>query len=112
MQFGFGRTIVRYGYFPFMVIGLNGAAYFVVANGHSYAWLAPLLALAFATSHIAERALPFHEEWNHSHGDEPSNALHTIVYEGTSLAGIMMIPFIAWLFSLKPGGIIPIWPQE
>ncbi len=24
----------------------------------------------------------------------------------------MMIPFIAWLFSLKPGGIIPIWPNE
>ena len=112
MQPGLWQTVVRYAYFPFMVIGLNGAAYYVVANGHSYAWLAPLLALAFATSHVAERALPFHEEWNHSHGDEQTNIWHTIVYEGTSLTGVLMIPFVASLFSIKPGGLIGLWPRE
>ena len=38
------REAVRYGYAPFMMFGLTGAAYWVVANGHSYFWLAPLLA--------------------------------------------------------------------
>jgi sterol desaturase/sphingolipid hydroxylase (fatty acid hydroxylase superfamily) len=112
MRPGLWQTVVRYGYFPFMVIGLNGAAYYVVANGHSYAWLAPLLALAFATSHVAERMLPFHEEWNHSHGDEQTNIWHTIVYEGTSLMGVLTIPFVAWVLSVQPGGLVGLWPRE
>ena len=29
------REAVRYGYAPFMMFGLTGAAYWVVANGHS-----------------------------------------------------------------------------
>ena len=107
------KTMVRYGYVPFMLIGLNGAAYYVVAYGHSYMWLLPLLALAFATAHIAERVIPFHEEWNHSHGgDEKANFWHTIVYEGTSAMGVLMIPLVAYLLQLKPGGLIGIWPRE
>jgi hypothetical protein len=45
----FLRTLTRYLYAPFMVLGLNAVAFAVVAGGHSYAWLAPLLALAIAT---------------------------------------------------------------
>ena len=29
------REVVRYGYAPFMMFGLTGAAYWVVAHGHS-----------------------------------------------------------------------------
>ncbi len=106
------QAVVRYGYIPFMLVVLNGAAYYSVAYGHTYVWLLPLLAMAFATAHIAERIAPFHDEWNHSHGDENANIWHTIVYEGTSAAGVLTIPLVAWLLQLKPGGLIGIWPRE
>ncbi len=82
---------------------MNGAAYYIVAHGHSYIWLVPLLAAAFAASHIAERLYPCYEEWNQSHGDVGTNTLHLFVYEGSNIVGVLLIPLISWLFHLKPG---------
>ena len=106
------RTIVRYAYVPAMVLGLNGAAYYAIANGHSYLWLPALLAVAFATAFAAERILPVHEEWNHGHGDGQANVWHTIVYESTSAIGVLMIPLVAWALSITPGTLIGLWPRE
>lgn len=102
------RKIVRYGYLPFMLVGLNGAALWVVIH-HSYAWLAPLLLLAFASAHFAERALPFFPEWNENHGDEKTTLLHTMVYELSNISGVLAIPVVVWLFPYQ--GIWPVeWP--
>lgn len=91
---------------------MNGAAYYIVAHGHSYIWLVPLLAAAFAASHIAERLYPCYEEWNQSHGDVGTNTLHLFVYEGSNIVGVLLIPLISWLFHLKPGGLMTVWPRE
>src|SRR5687767_1978901 len=108
------RNLVRYGYFPFMFFGLNGAAYYVVVNGHSYLWIAAgiavLLLTAIGTAFAAERILPWYDEWNHSHGDEHTNVVHAIVYELQNLNGILTIPLMGWLFS---GGLnAGIWPRD
>ena len=65
------RSLVRYGYAPFMVLGLNAAAFLVVAGQHSYAWLALLLGLAFAAAFAAESIAPWHDEDTQASG-EPS----------------------------------------
>jgi len=101
------RPTVRYGYAPFMILGLNGAAYFVVAKGHSYAWLIPLLAIAFGLAHLAEHVSPWYEEWNVPHGDDTANIWHVIVYEIQNINGVLFIPLIAWLTPWEP-----IWPTE
>ena len=101
------RQIVRFGYLPFMLLGLNGAAWFVVAHGFSYLWLAPLLIAAFALTHCAERLLPHFEEWNDHHGDETTNLFHNAVYEASNLSAVLSIPLIVWLFPYQG-----IWPTE
>src|SRR3990170_4688289 len=106
------RSIVRYGYAPFMMLGLTGAAYWVVTNAQTfwaYFWFAPLLALAYATAFAAERIAPFFEEWNHhdEHGDTQANFLHTLIYEMSSINGVLLIPLIVWLFPFQG-----IWPRE
>lgn len=106
------RALVRYGYVPFMILGINAAAYFVVANGHSYLRLLPLLLLALGTAFLAERIQPVHAEWNEPHGDEAANTWHAIVYELSNTAGVLMIPLVAYLLQLKPGGLIGLWPRE
>lgn len=103
------RTLVRYAYAPFMMFGLIGAGYYVVANGHSYAWLAAVLLTAIATAHLAEHISPWHAEWNQSHGDEIANVWHWIVYEISTINGILMIPLITWMFPFQ--GLWPVgWP--
>jgi sterol desaturase/sphingolipid hydroxylase (fatty acid hydroxylase superfamily) len=105
------REVVRYGYAPFMMLGLTGAAYWVVASGHSYLWLAPLLGLAYATAFTAERIAPFFDEWNdhHTHGDTSANVLHVAAYELSAINGVLLIPVICWLFPYQ--GLWPThWP--
>ena len=103
------RQIVRFGYLPFMLLGFNGAACIVVAQGYSYLWLAPLLITAFTAAHAAERLLPCFEEWNHPHGDQTTNLLHNAVYEVSNLSAVLTIPLIVWLFPYQ--GIWPTgWP--
>ncbi len=105
------RTVVRYGYVPFMLLGLTGAAYAVVAGGYAYLWVAPILALAFAASFAAERIAPFFAEWNDhdEHHDTGTNVAHTIAYEWSSVNGVLLIPIITWLFPFQ--GLWPVaWP--
>lgn len=103
------RSIVRAAYAPFLMIGLTAAAYWVVASGHSWAWLLPLLLIALATSFFAERIAPFYPEWNdhRAHGDMSANAMHTLVYELSVMNGILLIPTITWLFPFQG-----IWPTQ
>lgn len=104
------QTLARYGYAPFMLLGINAAAFAVVAGGYSYAWLIPLLGIAFATAYLAEHILPWHDEWNHSHdGDEHASIWHGLAYEGASLIGLCMIPIVS---SLWHSPLREFWPRE
>lgn len=104
--------VVRYGYVPSMLLGLNGAAYAVITGKHSYAWLAVLLLCAFGGSYFAERIAPSFEEWNHDHGDGQANIWHALAYEGGNVVGLLLIPFITWLSQLTTGGLLSVWPRE
>lgn len=91
------RSLVRYGYAPFMILGLNGLGFWIVASGHSYLWLGLILAVAIGAAFLAERLVPFHEEWNHDHGESKSNIAHAVVYEISNINAIALLPVIAWL---------------
>jgi sterol desaturase/sphingolipid hydroxylase (fatty acid hydroxylase superfamily) len=110
------RSIVRYGYAPFMMFGMTAAAYWVVsdlvvARGHTLAYLllVPLLALAYIIAFAAERTAPFFENWNDhdAHADNTSNILHIIVYEYQATVGVLLIPVICWLFPFQG-----LWPTQ
>lgn len=101
------RTLVRYGFVPFMVLGLNGAAFAIVYYGHSYAWIGLLLALAIAIVFMAERAAPTFDTWNESQGDDGATVAHAIVYEISNINGVLLIPVIVWLFPFEG-----IWPTQ
>lgn len=101
------RPIVRFGYLPLMLIGLNAAAYLVIQNGYSYAWLAVLLLVAFAATFVSERILPTFEEWNHDDGDDKTNVVHNVVYEISNTTAVLTIPLLVWLFPYQG-----IWPTQ
>ena len=105
----FVRNVTRYGYVPFMLLGLNGLAIFLVANGYPYWSMAFVLGTAICTSFLAERLLPVHEDWNHQHGDGGRDFAHAVVYEISALNSIFMLPLIAWFIPWD--GIWPThWP--
>lgn len=101
------QTLVRIGYTPLMLLGLNGAAFWVVYKGYHYGWLAGLLLLAFAIAHAAEHIAPWFEEWNDPHHDDQTNVAHAIVYELSNINGVLMIPLIVWMFPVDG-----IWPTQ
>jgi len=101
------QTLTRYGYVPFMLLGLNALAIGLVAGGYPYWTLAPVLATAIATAFLAERILPVHDDWNHQHGDGKRDIVHAVVYEISNLNSILLLPIIA-LFIPWDG----IWPTH
>jgi sterol desaturase/sphingolipid hydroxylase (fatty acid hydroxylase superfamily) len=107
----FVRTAVRYGYAPFMMLGINAAAFFAVINGH-YLLLAPILLTAILATTYAERVSPCHDEWNHDHGDHAAHVWHAVVHETQNILGVLLIPLIQWTFHLKTGSLIGIWPRD
>lgn len=99
------RPLIRYGYAPLMLLGVNGAGIALAASGAPKPWLLALLALAIGLSFTAERLLPYEETWNHSAGDAGRDTAHTAVNETLLLVSVAAIPTLA---ALIPGD--GIWP--
>jgi len=109
-------AIVRYGYAPFMMFGMTGAAYWVVSelvvaqgNPWAYLLLIPLLIAAYLIAFAAERVAPFFDNWNDhdEHGDNTTNVLHILMYEWQAFVAVMLIPVICWLFPFPR-----LWPMQ
>ncbi len=97
---------VRYGYVPFMLIAINGAA--VIAATYSAELLLPVIVVAaVGFSFAAERLLPYDPQWNHSLGDAGRDTVHAVVNETMILASVAVIPVVAALNPLPS-----LWPQQ
>ncbi|MGP3918834.1 sterol desaturase family protein [Nonomuraea sp. 10N515B] len=101
------RTVIRYGYAPFMLAGVNGTAIWLAAAGASKLWLLGLLLLAIACSFAAERALPYEDSWNESQADAGRDAIHSFVNESLILVSVAIIPLLA---AFVPAASI--WPHS
>ena len=101
------HNLVRIGYVPALLLGLNGLALWVVGSGGSLLWVAPILIAAIALTFLGERIAPKHDDWNEDQGDTTSNVLHAIVYEANVILGVALIPLLVWLL---PSGSL--WPTE
>ncbi|MDX2287449.1 MAG: sterol desaturase family protein [Hyphomicrobiaceae bacterium] len=107
------KAIVRYGYAPFMLFGLNGLAIWLIASGHPLWSVGPLAILAVLVSFAAERLVPYEAEWNEDHGDTSKDWIHGIVYEFSTLNGLLIMPLLA--FATPDLGLwpvdLPLWVQ-
>lgn len=95
MVFGMVKNVIRYGYVPFMLIGIDGTAVYLAARGAAESWLAGLIVMAVACSFVAERILPYRREWNSGNDDAGRDAAHAVVNETSILASVAVIPLLA-----------------
>ncbi len=98
-------ALVRFGYAPLMLLGINGAGVALAAAGANKLWLLALLGIAVAVSFTAEALLPYRADWNTSHGDTGRDTAHGFVNETLILGSVAAIPALA---ALIPGD--GIWP--
>jgi sterol desaturase/sphingolipid hydroxylase (fatty acid hydroxylase superfamily) len=100
-------TLLRWLYPPLMLIGFNGLAIALIAADSSHLLLMPLLLLAIATSFAVERAIPYQDEWNESHGDSERDVAHALVNESLALLAILALPALAGVFTVTDA-----WPHD
>ena len=93
--------IVRYGYVPFMLLGINGAAIALAASGAPKWSLVALILFAVACSFAAERALPYESSWNAPGPDRFRDAVHAFVNESLILVSVAVIPLMAAVISVR-----------
>lgn len=101
------HALVRYGYVPVMLLGLNGAGIALIAAGAPKYWLLAVLAVAIAMSFGVERTIPYERSWNHEQGDRVRDRIHVAVNETLVLASVAAIPLLAAIVP-APG----IWPSN
>ena len=101
------RALARYGYVPFMLLGLNGAGIALAAAGAPKYWLLVILALAIAVSFLVERIIPYDASWNHERNDTARDRIHVAVNETLIRASVATIPLLAAIVP-APG----IWPSS
>ena len=101
------QWVARYGYVPFMLIGLNGAGIALTAFGAPKYWLLAILAVAIATSFLVERIIPYDHDWNHDRADTTRDRIHVAVNETLILASVAAIPLLA---AINPAP--QLWPHH
>ncbi len=100
------RRLVRYGYCPALLLGVNGAALWLV-SADALKWLLLLLAGTIAISFAAERVSPYEPTWNRSLGDGRRDTLHAIVNEAANFGTLLLLPVLTSLLAFDG-----IWPRE
>ncbi len=88
-------STIRYGYVPFMLLGVNGAAAFLAARGVTEFWLVAVIVVAIGCSFAAERIVPYRREWNDGLDDAGRDRAHAFVNESFILASVAVIPLLA-----------------
>ena len=101
------QAVPRYGYVPFMLVGLNGAGIALTASGAPKAWLLAILAVAIATTFLVERIIPYDPQWNHDCADGTRDRIHVAVNETLILASVAAIPLLAALVPAPQ-----LWPHS
>ena len=100
------RELLRYGFCPLMLLGVNGLGLWLVAGGAGAWSLLVLLGLTIAFSFGAERLLPYERDWNRSHGDSDRDLLHALVNEGANFGTLLLLPVFTSLLAFEG-----VWPD-
>jgi sterol desaturase/sphingolipid hydroxylase (fatty acid hydroxylase superfamily) len=101
------RFFARYLYVPTLLLGLNGFAVYLIAQGYRYVFVFLLLFAAIGLSFLMERVLPYEKIWNQAHDDAGKDVAHGIVYAIANL--ITLCVFILISSILLPEWRL--WPQ-
>ncbi|MBX6386267.1 MAG: sterol desaturase family protein [Microbispora sp.] len=102
------KAVIRYGYVPFMLIGVDGAGVALAAADAGKLWLAGLLLLAVGCSFAAERLLPYEDAWNvPMRGDGRRDAVHAFVNEILVLVSVAALPLLAAHVT-----VVELWPRS
>ncbi|MFG2294478.1 sterol desaturase family protein [Streptomyces sp. NPDC048603] len=103
------EPLIRYGYVPLLLVGVNGTGIALAAAGASKVWLLVLLGAAVAASFAAERLLPYADAWNVPMADRRRDVLHAVVNETLILASVASLPLLAG--AVTAAGVWPsAWP--
>ena len=101
------KSLIRYGYVPFMILGINGAGIVVASSNSPKYWLLALLLASIAVSFLAERVLPYRGEWNTPHDDHSRDFAHATVNELLTLGSLAVVPVATALTPFNG-----VWPRE
>jgi len=99
--------LFRYGTFPVMLLGFNGAFIALIGNGAPLRQSFLLLFAAIGFMFLAERVTPYVPAWNRSREDRGRDALHFIVNTASNHLALLLLPAAA-AFGLPAHG----WPSQ
>ena len=100
------KFIIRFGYLPFMLIGMNGLALYLIESQASMGWIFALFLGAIGCSFLAERLIPHNPVWNTPQSDGARDFLHALVNESATLISLAALPASTAILAVEG-----LWPS-
>lgn len=101
-------ALLRFAYWPVFALGFGGIGIHGIRSGWGVVPLGLLLFAAITVSFVAERALPYAEEWNQPRGDQLRDGIHVVVNETLATLSIAVLPAITGALGSVARGT---WPH-
>lgn len=100
------KQFLKVALLPLFIFVFDGGICLIIAQKYSLTFLLPALVSALVVTLLAERLIPYSEDFNRPRGDVGADIWHASVNEGEALLLIICLPFLVRLFSLH------LWPQH
>ena len=100
-------SLVRFGYLPFMLVGVNSVGIWMASAGAPKAAVLGVLLVAVGCSFGAERVVPYEPAWNRDRGDTRRDVAHALVNESLQIGSLLTLPVLVGWFGLRGA-----WPSD
>lgn len=87
-------ALVRYGFVPTMLVGIDGGAIALAFHGAPKASVAAVVLLAACIARLAEFVAPHSDDWNRDRGDGARDIVHAIVNEVLAIGSVAAVPVL------------------
>ena len=101
------RRLVRWGFLPVMLVGVNGTGWWLASRGAPKWQIVVLLLVAIGVSFAGERVVAYLNDWNRSMGDARRDVAHAAVNEALQILSLLSLPVMVELLAIEG-----IWPTE
>lgn len=104
---GSWSALVRHGFVPTMLIGIDGGAIALAAHGAPRASVAAVVLLAAGLARLAEYVAPHRDDWNRDRGDRARDIAHALVNEALAFGSVAAVPVL-----VPASPLAAAWPHQ
>lgn len=101
------QRVVRFAFLPLMLIGVNSLGWWLASRDAPKPGIVALLLGAVGLSFLAERTLPYNDDWNEPRDDAGRDVAHALINEALQVGSLLTLPLMVDVAAIDGA-----WPSD